>query len=200
MTTWPGRKGTGKVSRRKLMIKFEIHNKQTAPSGSVEAMEKVEAVFGFIPNMMGVLAESPAALNAYVDIMWGIKKNGTLTPKESQFLMIAISSYNGCEYCVPAHIVAARAVGLDNTRIEAAANGGEIHDERLSALRTFAFSMIAKHGRVSRSDVQEFIDAGFTKAQLLEVIASVAAKTISNYTNHLANIELDPQFKSPTSM
>ncbi len=179
------------------MIKFDIHNKETAPSGSVAALERADDDFGFVSNMVGVLAESPTAINAYLDVVLGIRDNGTLSPQESCFLMLAISSHNGCEYCVQADGEAARKAGLDGTRLEAAANGGEINDDRLNALRKFAFSMVSKHGRVSRSDVQDFIDAGFTRAQLLEVVVVVAAKTISNYTNHLANIELDPQFKLP---
>jgi len=174
---------------------FTPHRKDTAPEGSVAALEEVESAFGFIPNMMGVLAESPVAVKAYLDLVFGLERRGDLSSAERQFLMIAISAENGCEYCVPAHSAIAAQTGLKGEHIAAAGSGAAVDDPRLTALRAFGLTMIEKRGRASDGDVQAFLDAGFTKAQLLEVIVCLAAKTLSNYANHIANVPLDPQFK-----
>ena len=55
---------------------------------------------------------------------------------------------------------------------------------------------MANRGRLTQSQVQDFVVAGYSKAQVLEVITAVALKTISNYTNHLADTPLDRQFKA----
>lgn len=178
------------------MTSFDIHGKETAPEASRGALEKVEGAFGFIPNMIGVLSEAPVAVNAYVGLMFGLDRNGTLSAAERQFLMIAVSAYNGCEYCVPAHSTAAFKSGLDADKIAAAASGDATDDPRLEALRSFALVLLDKRGRASESDVLAFLGAGFTKAQILEVIVALAAKTISNYTNHIAEAPLDPQFQT----
>ncbi|MCH7522456.1 MAG: carboxymuconolactone decarboxylase family protein, partial [Chloroflexi bacterium] len=71
-----------------------------------------------------------------------------------------------------------------------------IDDGRLSALRDFTHAVVEKRGRVAEDEVKAFLDAGFTKAQVLEVILAAAFKLISNYTNHVADIPLDEAFQA----
>ena len=47
------------------MVDFVPHTIETAPERSGPGLRAAEQKLGFIPNMMAVLAESPAALDAY---------------------------------------------------------------------------------------------------------------------------------------
>jgi hypothetical protein len=47
-------------------MKFVVHTKETAPPAAREDLETAEKLFGFIPNLFGVLAEAPIALEAYI--------------------------------------------------------------------------------------------------------------------------------------
>ncbi len=66
---------------------------------------------------------------------------------------------------------------------------------KLAALRTFTLSVVRDRGYVDDSAVQAFLDAGFTKRQILEVILGVSQKVMSNYTKHLANTPVDTAFR-----
>ncbi len=68
-------------------------------------------------------------------------------------------------------------------------------NDRLEALRTFTLKVVRNRGNVDDNAVQAFLDAGFTKRQILEVVLGVAQKVMSNYTNHLANTPVDAPFK-----
>ena len=67
-------------------------------------------------------------------------------------------------------------------------------DTKLEALSTFAGLLVEQRGRASEDDVTAFLAAGYTRAQILEVIVGLAFKTLSNFTNHLADTPIDKQF------
>ena len=172
------------------MTTFEIHTIASAPDHSKGAMEAAERKFGFLPNLIGVLAESPAAVEGYVTLT-GILDKSSLEPAERQLLLLTISAANGCHYCVAAHTMGARAAGLDEAVIEAVRDGNPIPDGRLTALNAFSLTLNEKRGWASDEDVAAFLGAGYTKAQVLNVVLAAALKTLSNYTNHLAGTPLD---------
>lgn len=148
---------------------------------------------GFIPNMMAVLAESPAALEAYQAIQ-GAFATSSFSPAEQSFLALAISVANDCDYCVPAYTGMALKTRVPEDVVTAVRDGTPIEDSRFSTLREFALAVVEKRGRVTEAEVEAFLGAGFTKAQVLEVIVAAAFKMISNYTNHIAHIPLDEVF------
>ncbi len=66
----------------------------------------------------------------------------------------------------------------------------------MQALASFTSAVVTKRGRVSQMDQAAFLAAGFSQPQILDVLVGVAMKTLSNYTNHIAETPLDAQFKS----
>jgi alkylhydroperoxidase family enzyme len=80
--------------------------------------------------------------------------------------------------------------------IQAIRNDKPIADEKLEALRTFAVSLIEKRGWLSEDDVAAFRSAGFSQAQVFEVVLAVSLKTLSNYASNLAETPLDNAFSS----
>ncbi|MBT3307492.1 MAG: carboxymuconolactone decarboxylase family protein [Alphaproteobacteria bacterium] len=174
---------------------FSPHTMKTAPEGSRDGLREVEQGLGFIPNMMAVLAESPAALDAYQGIHAAFARS-SFSAAEQQFLALSVSICSECYYCVPVYSLFAKKAGVPEEVINAVRDGKVIRDGRYSALRSFAAAVIKKRGQVSGAEVDNFKDAGFTKAQVLEVIIAAAFKLISNYTNHIADIPLDEAFQS----
>jgi alkylhydroperoxidase family enzyme len=81
--------------------------------------------------------------------------------------------------------------GVAPEAIEALREGRPLGDARLQALRTFAEAVVRERGFVGNAGLEAFLAAGFTKAQVLEVVLIVATKTISNYVNHLTRTPLD---------
>ena len=105
-----------------------------------------------------------------------------------------MSRFNECEYCVGAHSAISAMQKLPTDVIESIRNDDPIADGKLEALRLFTTQVVDKRGWLSAEDVGNFIAAGYSQAQILEVVLGVAMKTISNYTNHIAGTELDAAF------
>jgi len=68
-------------------------------------------------------------------------------------------------------------------------------DPKNAALSALARTLIEKRGRLDDLDVSRFLQGGFDKAQLLEVIAAVAASTITNYTGNITRPPLEAAFE-----
>jgi len=174
-------------------VEFNVWDIDSAPEGSRSALEAVRKKFGFVPNLLGVLAEAPSALEAYLAVSSAFEKS-SLTRAEQQVVLLATSVENRCRYCVAAHTMVAKMVGASEDLIRSVREGDEIQDVKLRALRRFTRRVVATSGWVSDEEVKLFIDAGYTKAQLLEVLVGVTQKTLSNYTNHIAHTRLDAAF------
>lgn len=176
-------------------MSYPVLTLATAPEASRPLLEDAQRSFGFIPNLLGVLAHSPAALGAYLGVGQALGQ-ARLTAAEQQIVAIAVSAENACPYCVAAHSLIAGSAKAPSQAIAAARAQGLIADPRLEALRGFATAVVATRGRPGDEDVRRFLAAGFDRGQLLDVLAVVAMKTLSNYTNHLADTPLDAAFAS----
>ncbi len=172
---------------------FSIHGEQTAPEASRPILEGAKAKYGFLPNLLGGLAESPAALEALVTLS-DIFDKSSLTPAERQVVILTTSAENRCEYCVAAHSTVAAMLKVPGDVIEALRDGRPINDERLEALRNFTETVVRKRGWADEDDVQAFLAAGFDRAQVLDVVLGVAFKTLLNYANHLIETPVDAAF------
>ena len=175
------------------MTTFNVHTKQTAPARSVELLENAEQAYGFVPNLLGVFAESPATLKGYTTL-GKIFDESSFSTIEKQVVLLTASRYSECHYCVAAHSTVADMQSIPAAVTEAIRNDEPIEDARLETLRDFTIAVIEKRGWVTAVDVDEFIAAGFTRSQVLEVVLGVSLKTISNYINHIVDTPVDAAF------
>ncbi|MEO1040174.1 MAG: carboxymuconolactone decarboxylase family protein [Pseudomonadota bacterium] len=178
------------------MAQFEIHDETTAPDSSRLRLSDVKSAIGFIPNLYGALAESPAVFAAYTTVAALLDKT-SLTGAEVQVVLLTASEENGCQYCLAAHSGLAKGAGLDDAEIAALRSGGELADARLQALAEFTRRVVVERGWVGEDAVDAFIAAGFTRANVLDVILGVSLKTVSNYANHIIDTPIDEQFGGP---
>ena len=177
-----------------MTSRFTLHEKATAPDASRPFLEGAEKSFGFVPNLMKVLAEAPAALEGYMTL-WGIFDKTSLSPAERQVIYLASIYENECRYCMAGHSVLGKMAGVPADAIAAIREGRPIADPRLEALRRFTAAVVRQRGMVAEAEVEAFLAAGYARQQVLEVVLGVAVKVISNYTNHLAETPLDPFMK-----
>lgn len=172
------------------MTTFTLHTVETAPAAAKDALAGIEKAWKFIPNLHRTLAESPVALQAY-DALFGLVAKTSFTAAEQQVAFMAINVLNECEYCASGHSVLAKMAGVEPDAIEALRDSAPLADARLQALRSFVERIVSERGFAGDEAVDAFIAAGFTKAQVLELVVIVATKTISNYVNHLTHTPLD---------
>lgn len=175
------------------MSLFPLNSRKSAPEGSHGVMDAYQERFGFVPNLIGILSSSPAATQGYAQT-YGLLGETDFSQAEQQLLFLTISRENGCRYCVAAHTMAGRMVGLDEGTLQTVRNSQPLLDPKLAALSEFAAKVVNKRGQLNQHDVHDFLAAGYTQAQILDVLLAVSTKTISNYMNHMAQTPLDPQF------
>jgi len=77
---------------------------------------------------------------------------------------------------------------------DAIRNDLPIADSKLEALRVFTTKVVDQRGWVSEEDIQAFVQAGYNKQQIIEVILGVSVKTLSNYVNHISQTPVDDAF------
>ena len=175
------------------MSHLDVLNKDTAPGGSADALAGAEKAFGFIPNLLGVFASSPATLKAYL-ALGDLLGETAFSDTERQLLLLTVSRFNECHYCVAAHSTVAGMQGVPADVVDAIRNDTAIDNPKLQSLREFAADMVSQRGWVTEDAVERFLAAGYTQAHILEVILAISFKTISNYTNHIAATPLDTAF------
>ncbi len=176
-------------------MKFQVHTKDTAPQVSRATLETMEKKYGFLPNLYGVFAESPAAVQAYAGINKALEQSA-LSPVEQQVVTLVVSATNNCTYCVGAHSTVAQMVHMPEDILSALREQRQLPDRKLNALRLLVVSVLRHRGWVPEEDLNQFTAAGYAEQHLLDVLTIVALKTLSNYTNHIAHTPLDPQFSA----
>lgn len=178
------------------MSKFEFHTPATAPEAARPLLEKVAKQFGLVPGLLGGLANSPSALEGYLTLA-GIFERSSLTRVEQQVVALAVSVENSCEFCVSAHSFIARNLAkVDPDIVDALRSRSTLSDPRLDALATFVRQVVVQRGWVDERDLETFEDAGFDRAQALDVVLGVSFKTLSNYANHILKTPVDSAFEA----
>lgn len=176
------------------MLKIAPLSINTASGEATDALQSITQKNGFVPNLIGVFAQAPAALHGYLGMQTAFEMS-SLSTAEKHAVLLAVSVANGGEYCVPAHASLAAREGIDQALVTRLRAGQLPDDARLAALVNFTLRIVRNRGRVDQKDIDHFLRAGFTEAQIMDVILGVAMKTMSNYTNHIFDVEVDPGFQ-----
>ncbi len=172
---------------------YTVHTVETATESAKPTLTEAKKAYGFLPNLLAVMAESPALVKGYIALA-RIFEETSLSPSERQVVLLTTSYENGCEYCIAAHSVIAGMQKVPSTVVQAIRDGQPIADKKLEALRRFTAAVAISRGRPSEAETGMFLNAGYGKQQVLEVVLGVGIKTLSNYTNHIADTPLDQAF------
>lgn len=176
------------------MTHFPIHSIETAPAASKPALEGLRSAFGFIPNIAGAMATSPVLIGSLTDL-FGRVHGGSFSEAEIQVLLLTNAVTNGAEWAVAFHSHLAISEGISVEDVEAIRAGGLPGDTRHAALSALARDLIAKRGRIDDAAKSAFLTAGYDENRMLEVVAVIAASTITNYTANITQPPLEATFQ-----
>src|SRR5262249_37903039 len=176
------------------MPNYPIHTIASAPENSKPGLEQLQQAFGVIPNIAAVIANSPKLINSLVGVFQQVHSS-SLTEQEIQIVLLTDAVANSCTYAVAFHTALATQQGVGSEETSAIRERRAPKDKRFAALSILAKTFIEKRGHVSGQELDSFIAAGFTKEQVLEVVAIVAASTITNYAGTIANPPLEDAFR-----
>jgi AhpD family alkylhydroperoxidase len=176
------------------MARFPLNTLQSAPEGSKPALEQLRAAFGVIPNIAAVMSNSPVLINSLVGL-FGNVHGGSFTEAQIQTLLLTNAVTNECSWAVAFHTALALKAGLDDAAVQAIRERRLPQDGTHAALSLLARTLIQKRGRLDDQDIDQFVAAGFDQNLALEVIAVVAASTITNYTGSITRTPLEEAFR-----
>ncbi len=176
------------------MNDYCLYDEQTAPEGAQETLQQAKHMYGFIPNLLAVMAESPELAKGYAAVSQLFDQT-SFSNTEKQVLLLAVSYENECDYCIAAHSTVAEMTHVPPPIVTALREGRPLPVEKLQALRHFVSTVVRSRGWPTSGVVQAFLDAGYTRGHVFEVILGVGLKTLSNYTDHIAQVPLDTAFQ-----
>lgn len=172
------------------MSRITIPTIEQSSAAAKPLLDAVHKQLGVVPNLMKVVGHSPAALEGYLALNGGLAKGG-LSVQLRERIALAVAEFNGCEYCLAAHTYLGQNVArLDASEIALARNG-QSDDTRTQAALQFALAVAGKRGQVTDSDVATLRTAGFSEADVIEIVANVALNVLTNYINNVAQTTVD---------
>jgi alkylhydroperoxidase family enzyme len=169
------------------MSRFQIHDDLTAPEGSVPVLRGALSSGGQLPNFLGVLAGSPAALRAYARFRAELRR-GTLPLPTLERIALAVAEHHRSEPGVALRSRTARSAGLGLDEV-AAAREFTSNDPREAALLTYLKALL--DGGPPMHLHEEAREAGWTDEQLLEAIAYVALEEFTAMVNVAGEVPVD---------
>ncbi|MEM1104424.1 MAG: peroxidase-related enzyme [Pseudomonadota bacterium] len=161
-----------------------------APAASQPLLESVQKSLGSVPNLFRITANSPAALEGYLSLSGALQK-GALDAATRERIALAVAQVNGCDYCLAAHsYIGANVAKLTGAEIAANRRGGST-DAKADAAVRFAVDVTRARGAVDAAAVEAVKAAGYSDAEVVEIIAHVALNTLTNYINEALGTEID---------
>ncbi len=179
------------------MARLTVNTLESAPEKAKERMEMVQKANGFIPNLIGVLANSPQALEMYQEV-GKLNSKSSLTAEEIEVVQITAAAHNGCDFCVAGHTkIGTLKLKMPENVLNALRARTTIEDNaKYQALAQFTMQLIDKRGKVSDDELAAIKAAGYSEQNILDVVLGVALATLCNYANNVAQNDINPELQA----
>jgi alkylhydroperoxidase family enzyme len=171
------------------MSRFHIHDDLSAPEGSLPVLKGAMASGGQLPNFLGVLAGSPAALRAYARFRSELR-HGSLTLPTLERIALAVAEHYRSQPGLAIHTRTARHAGVGIDEV-AAARDWESSDPREAALLRYLRALVEHRGHAPMHLHEEARESGWTDEQLLEAIAYLSLESLTAMVNIAGEVPVD---------
>ena len=171
------------------MSRINIPTREQAPEASQPVLEKVNKMLGFVPNLQRLMSISPPALIGWASLMASLST--TLDVKTRDGIALAVSQADGCHYCLAAHsYIAGNLAKIDADEISLNREGKSGDPKRQAAIQ-FAKRLIETAGKVSDEEFEAVRRAGWSDANIIEMIALTAQFLLTNFVNNAVQTPID---------
>lgn len=167
---------------------FSVPARGEVSSHNQNIFDHLQKGLGFVPNLYAYFGKNNTALEDYLALQ---NRKSTLRPKEREVINLVTSQINGCRYCQSAHTVLGKMNGFSEDQIVEIRGGRASFDPKLDTLAKFTASVVENRGKADRKSIDEFFEAGYSEAHLIDVIMVIGDKIISNYIHNLTDLEID---------
>lgn len=166
-----------------------------APAAAQDALKGIHAKLGVTPNLYKLLSLSPAGLEGTLALSGALSK-GVLEPQLRERIALTVANVNGCDYCNAAHTTISKSLKLTQDDIDAARDG-RAQDAKANAAVAFARKVAVNRAEVSETDIAAVKQAGYSDAQVVEIVLVVALNVLTNYVNEVFKTPVDFPATSP---
>ena len=161
----------------------------TATGDAATHLATVRKMLGGTPNLFTTAAHSPAALGALLGMITNLGK-GVLGGKTGELIAVTVANANRCGYCLAAHTALGLGAGLSASALQSARHA-QADDVKTTAVLTLAAAINQSRGQIDDATLTAARAAGVTDAEIVEVVAAVAANVFTNYLNNVARTTID---------
>ena len=162
---------------------------EQVPANSKPTLDAFTKNIGFTPNMMATFALSPIAFNSWATLLGSLSK--ALDVKTRDSIGLAVSEVNGCDYCLGVHSFTADHMAKLPANEILLARKGHASDPKRNAAIEFARKVIETRGKVGDADLKAVRAAGYSDANIIEIVALVAMYSLTNFFNNVFDPEKD---------
>jgi uncharacterized peroxidase-related enzyme len=170
------------------MSRIKVVDHKNANADQKALLKAIESQLGMVPNFLRVMANSTAALRAFMGLH-EITAEGSLNPQTRERIALALAQQNSCEYFLAAHTAIGRKAGLDSAEM-ATNRRGTSQDSRAAVAVEFA-RVVAGRGEVTDAQILKVRDAGYSESDIVEILTHVGMNTLTNLVGNASRAEVD---------
>lgn len=170
------------------MTNFTVPTRSEVSENNQAIFDKLQKSLGFVPNLYAYFAKNETALADYLAFQ---NRKSTLKAKEREVVNLVTSQVNGCRYCQSAHTVLGKMNGFTEEQVVEIRKGSASFDAKIDALAKLTKAIVEGRGKVSEDLKTNFFNAGYSEANLIDVVIVVGDKVVSNYIHNLTGFEID---------
>lgn len=170
------------------MTSFKVPTRAEVSENNQVLFDNLQKGLGFVPNLYATFALNETALGDYLVLQ---NRKSTLRAKEREVINLVVSQVNDCLYCLSAHTALGKMHGFTDAQILEIRSGEASFDAKLDALAKFTRDITINRGKPSRSVLDQLFAAGYTQANVIDVLIVIGDKIISNFLHGTTEIPVD---------
>lgn len=171
------------------MSRINVVTHANANTEQKALLDAIQSQLGMVPNFLKVFANSPVALRAFLGLH-GVANDGSLEPQTRERIALALAQQNACEYCLSAHSAIGAKAGLNGAEIRANRDGSS-QDAKAAIAVKLARSLAEHKGEISTAEILEARNAGYSDADIVEIITHVGMNILTNILGKASRVEID---------
>ncbi len=156
-----------------------------------DVRETAAAVYGTVPNLFRETNRYTGVPGAVYVAADTALMDGNLDPHEQQVVLLTLAKYHNSRYDAVVHARMALDAGLSPQAVDALLSDTPLPDDRLQALVEATRQSCEERGWLQPEALRAFEKRGIGRGELYEIFAFIGLKTLTGFTSHLVNPELD---------
>lgn len=170
------------------MKKFTVPKREEVSANNQAIFDNLNKALGVVPNLYAYFAKNETALADYMALQ---NRKSTLKAKEREVINLVVSQVNDCRYCQSAHTMVGKMNGFEDEQILEIRSGSASFDNKLDALAKFVKEVTIKKGKPSAETTEALFNAGYSEANMIDIIIVIGDKTISNFIHGVTRFPID---------